>query len=289
MSTIHPSTPLPAMRGQYYHPVTGAIFVPDFFHQFILPTIPERSILPMQPLNWEFGVRPDRPFDVSPALFRRNHGNPVSLPRWPGAQPQYPTAYYLEQLRFWEDGPLPEERPDNAEQDDGGRTPGLLRVWFKVGLGVFILIPTVLCAVAEMLFAAALEVLSTGKRAWKVFVSERTWEFALSALVATQIVRILPGMGRILSGSEGRMWNPEPAPLYVLMIPNSNQWCKLFDVLRRLGQWLTESSKRGSAFMRGSFVGFGIVKICGALGLRCWMGGVLDVVCFFCFPRQGHV
>ena len=206
-----------ALGMQYYHhPISGALFVPNFFHQFILPTIPERSVLPMQPLNWEFGARPDRPFDVIPRGHqRRPHNRRFSIPRMPAAPPQYPTAYYLEQLQFYQDGPLPEELEEEPSQDDD------LRRWF-VEFFYFLLV--LVGALVQVLFAVAFAVLAMGKRVWTGFFKERTWEFVVSALVATQIVRILPRLGGVLNSIGGG--RADPPPLYVLMIQNPNQWSK---------------------------------------------------------------
>ena len=221
MSTM-PSAPFARTdalgRPNFYHPISGALFVPDYFHQFLLPTIPELSVLPMQPLNWRFGVRPDRPFDITAGYCRhRSQNQPVSIPRLPASQQQYPTAYYLEQLQFYQDGPLPKE-PDPEEEP----APDLSRAWF---VEAFCFVTLNVGAVVKTLFAAILAVFATGKMMWRRFLKERTWEFVVSALVATQIVRILPRIGGILNSIGGG--RTEPPPLYVMMIPNRNQWSRL--------------------------------------------------------------
>lgn len=262
MTTIPPSTPFGtahAWGGQYFHPISGALFVPTFFHEFILPTIPERSILPMQPLNWQFGVRPDRPFEVFPHQHLRQQ-TPISIPRWPvlpARRPKYPTAFYLEQLQFWEDGPLPEAEEPVIEV----QTPGLLNIWLASGVEALLLILAIVSAVLQVLFKAAAVLLFVGKKAWKSVLRERAWEFAAAVLVASQIVRILPRMQGILDSSGGGRWNPEPAPLYVIMVPNPNQLGRLFDDVRNSSQWLTTDSKSCGTFMMENFLELGTVQI----------------------------
>jgi hypothetical protein len=226
-----------------YHKISGALFAPGCFHQFILATILERAVLPMQPLNWQFGVRADRPFDVLPG---QNARNPI--PKWPTRpcdHPKYPTAYYLEQLQFWEDGPLPEEDESAAEMPT--RAP--LKVWFDSTLEFFLFIFAVVRSVVQMLCEVAALVLSLGKKMWNRIVDGRTWEFAASVLVATQIVRILPRMEGSLGsgGGGGAGWSTSSAPLYVIMIPNPDQWSRLSTDVRGSRQLLTIHSQRSCA------------------------------------------
>ena len=173
----------------------------------------------MQPLNWKFGVRPDRPFDIAPGYRQRRLQNqPSSILRLTVPQPQYPTAYYLEQLQFYQDGPLPEE-PEAEEH-----APEQPQGWF---VEAFCLLQVIVGAIVQVLLGAVTVVFATGNMVWRSFLKERVWEIVVSALVATQIVRILPRIGGILNSIGGGM--VEPPPLYVIMIPNPNQWSRLSD------------------------------------------------------------
>lgn len=197
MESYPPSTPYSfttAWGRQYLrHPITGAIFVPEYYHEYILPTIPERSPLPMQPMNWEFGVRPDRPFDAWSHRRQRQQRTDqgVSLPRWPGTPvtpPQYPTAYYLDQARFYEDGPLPEEEPEEEEL-----------TWASRGRELIAFLSKVLCAIFEI----TVPLHSVSKRMWASVPNDQSWELLASFIVATQVVRVLPKMAGVLSSSAG--------------------------------------------------------------------------------------
>lgn len=242
MVELPPSTPFPTANSMgRYHKISCALFVPCYFHQFILAIIPERAVLPMQPLNWQFGVRADRPFDVLPG---QNARNPI--PKWPTRpcdRPKYPTAYYLEQLQFWEDGPLPEEDESAAEMPT--RAP--LKVWFDSTLGFFLFIFAVVRSVVQVLFEVAALVLSLGKKAWDKIVDGRTLEFAASVLVATQIVRILPRMEGSLGSSGGAGWSTSSAPVYVIMIPNPDQWSMLSTDIKGSRQLLIICSQKSCA------------------------------------------
>ena len=188
-------------------------------------------------------MRPDRPFEgLAYQQRQRKHqkvqNNEVSIPRWPTGpmlRPQYPTAYYLEQLRFFEgeDNPLPEE-----ELADEEPIPSSQRGWLLA----------ILFAVAQMLFEMVVMVLSAARRAWENAPKNHVWEIAASVLVATQIVRILPRAAGVVS-SRGE-WGAEQAPLYVIMVPNPKQFGRLFDDVEALKQCLTVSRKSRSDAMR---------------------------------------
>lgn len=218
------------------HPITGALFMPDFFHQFIMPTIPEWSALPMHPLDWEFGVRPDRPFEGLARRRQTQHNQDVSIPRWPNQpapRPQYPTAYYLEQRRYYEgeDIPFPDEPLLVVEAAPDPR-------WqFFVVVSAAL---RVLSEIAVLLFGSVKKVL---KRA----PENRLWECVVSAVVAFQIVKFLPKMGGADSG--GGEWSQEQAPLYVIMIPNPKQFGKLFNAVYG-SRWFLTVSRKGSGYLR---------------------------------------
>jgi hypothetical protein len=219
MATLYQSTPFRTSVLGIHHPITGALYAPGYFHQFILATIPERSILPMQPLDWHYGTRADRPFNVVPGLHGRSP--PPKWPTRPCDRPQYPTAYYLDQLRFWDDGPLLPEEAITAE-------PAPEKTWFDFALMILLWILALAAGMARVVLAAIGVVASAGGKVCARMVRERTWEFALSALVATQIVRMLPEIGGWQSrGGGGAGAISSDAPLYVMRIPNPNQWSRL--------------------------------------------------------------
>lgn len=188
----------------------------------------------MQPLDWEFGVRPDRPFEGLARWRQRQHNQDVLIPRWPSQaapHPQYPTAYYLEQRQFYEgeDDTLLDESllVEKTAPDPGWQ--------FFVGVSAAL---RVLFEIAVLLFGGVKKLL---KRA----LENRLWECVVSAVVAFHMVRFLPKMGGAASNTGGGEWSQEQSPLYVIMIPNSKQFGELFNGVNESRSLLTVSRKGG--------------------------------------------
>lgn len=226
MATLHQNGPMPnsytfppgtpaihANAFNKYHKISKALFVPGYYHQFILPTIPEKAQLPMDPVNWEFGIRPNRPFEVLPNEQRQRAAK--KWPTRPGSRREGPTAYYLEQLHFWEDGPLPAEDEEVGELHPSGP----LKRWFEFTLDACLFILAVVRLLVFLVSEVAAVLLATGRKIWKDVFGNLTWELVVAIFLATQIVRFLPGMAGSLDVDGGGRWNEAPPPLYVLMIP----------------------------------------------------------------------
>ena len=205
-----------------FRQITSAFHSPNSFRQSILPSLPEGDILLMEPLDWEFGVRVDRPFE-----FRLRRTRHARLPRIP------PRPSPSNQQRQFRGGAVRiEEYPNFAEMappaSDPYATPpatikpGVLKIWF--GYLLLLLHPLwdivmASCLALAGLVRVAMPYIVSGGKA----VAERAeWRAVVSLLLAAQIVRLLPGLERVES-VESVVETVERsgvlAPLYIIMIP----------------------------------------------------------------------
>ena len=200
-----------------FHPISKALFIPGFYHEFLLTSIPELSSLPMEPLNWEFGVRCDRPFHrlqqprIGTMPKRQYRAGPVS------------TDFFLEQQKFWDalPGVDPYKREDKIFVESGP-----LKSWCEPTLEFLLTMFWIL----KVMFLGAFEFVELLPSLWKRVFGGLTWELALSVLVAMQIVHFLPGMEGRRNANVGDGW-PSVKPIYILMIPSSNAISKYFSRL----------------------------------------------------------
>ncbi|KAE8449177.1 hypothetical protein EG329_008344 [Mollisiaceae sp. DMI_Dod_QoI] len=185
------------------------------------------SVDQMDPLNWDTGRRPNRPFDhinsdwlsilhsFSPLFFPSSP--PRTPPLRPGRRPQnqYPTAYYLEQAPFYSQI----SGPDPFAADPAPVRPGPLKVFVYALLSILGWICSPLLSVGKNVGSSlvALLRLVISLLLWpvKVFVGavaavEWKWEVVLAVTLAAQLVRLLPGgdVGAGVVEREGRGGGP---------------------------------------------------------------------------------
>lgn len=198
------------------HRVSKASSVPDDSYKFILPTLPEGNQLTMEPLNWEFGVRCNRPFESLPTNAPKSPPRRPSRPRPRSLARSVTPDGIFEQPNFWE-MPAPIFDPYNHQTEQ--RIAGPLKLWFE-SLMLFLI------ALGEFGIALVLALWDGSKAAapfialgLKVLADTRTWEPVVSMLLATQLVRLLPGMEGNVQTRMGTEVLAETGPLYVMRIP----------------------------------------------------------------------
>ena len=192
-----------------------------------LPIVGENSPLNMDPINWKFMYRPNRPFH-----FITNKHLRQSIPKLPPrpwldrpSKKKTPTAYYLQQMELHNAPPPPPapEVDEIADPADDVVPAGPLKVLVKSVVGL--LASCVWMIVMLLAFFVVGAELAVGK-----VVGEYQkrgglkWEILLFAVVAGGLVRVLPGME-----GEGKALVTEvkgDAPLYVIMMRNPNQFRK---------------------------------------------------------------
>lgn len=202
----------------FFHRIRKALLVPSYLRRFIPPTLPEDDQLPMEPLNWEFGVRVNRPFEGfrshQPSLPTRPPSRPVQRICSGGVRAEDTLA----QPDFW-GMPTPIVDPYNQQAPHEEKVSGPLKLWFESILPFLVALwhlwTTLAFALWEALKAANPFVVLDVKG----LVRRITLERAISLLLAMQLVRIFPGMeGNVEAGVKTEVMR-EVAPLYVLMIP----------------------------------------------------------------------
>lgn len=173
----------------------------------------------MEPLNWEFGIRSDRPFEVilssqrsKPAIQQlrrykqRLHRSVMPLQLMLPNQPE-----------FWEAGP-PIFDPYNSQTER--RLTGPFKTKYQlpiVFLGVaFRIVAALLLSLWEELVFASPFVVHT----WKCVAGWFTWKRTISILVAWQAVKFLPRMEGATVESVTNRTLAEVSPTYVIMIPS---------------------------------------------------------------------
>jgi hypothetical protein len=223
--------------------------VESLFHrrQAQLAIISENSPLNMDPLNWRYMYRPNRPF------YYINNCNLrctiLKLPPRPWLQRQQqkpPTDYYLEQMSFFNAIPPAEE---DAEPIDVPPSPGPLKVLAQLAWGALLTVAWMLLIVMMIVVGVVRRVVGGAIRAYEK-VGGFPWEVLWFTLAASQLLRFLPRM----EGLDGtgvkvaEVWKADP-PLYVVMIQNQNQWSE-YPVLEVLGIDADDDDSEGSGNAR---------------------------------------
>ena len=187
-----------------------------------LPIVGENSPLNMDPLNWRYMYRPNRPFH-----FITNESLRRSIPKLPPRpwlererKKKVPTAYYLEQMEMMNalPPPMPEE-----EFVESAPTPGPLKVLVEYLCMLFLTFVWAMLMLVTLLVVAVETVVRKVVR----FYQEKGGlpiETVYVALATCVLVKFLPGMeGEVKTLREVVKAD---APIYVLMIRNPNQWSK---------------------------------------------------------------
>lgn len=200
----------------HFHHVIQALIVPNYF-QFVLPTLQKDRQLPMEPLNWEFGIRCNRPFE-GVSSYQQNQALSQA--------PRYKQTFcsgavcigdaFGNQPDFWEAGP-PIFDPYNHQIEQSAAGP--LKIKFGL-LSIFLeeFVKSVLVFVMALWEGMRL-VVPLLLRVWKRLVGRITWKQVISMIMAWQLVKFLPGMeGTVTNTRDGIFGNV--APLYVVMIPS---------------------------------------------------------------------
>lgn len=227
------------------HRISKALFIPKYFHKFILPTLPEDDQLQMEPLNWEFGVRANRPFE-------QFSGPPgARLPNLTLKSPSIRERRFrgeavraedvFDQPNFWELA-APIFDPYNQKTENEQAESGPVKMWLESFM-------IYLVALWELWIALSLALWETLKAATpfvvlggKELAKRLKWRVILSLFLATQLVRLLPGLeGGVEASVEAQIEAlRDPAPLYVIMIPITR--LSKLPMLNFSGPVLTESS-----------------------------------------------
>jgi hypothetical protein len=203
-------------------------YVPGLFHRRKgqLPIISENSPLKMDPLNWEYMYRPNRPFNfISNKHLRRTI--PKIPPRpWVEREKQKQKAassssYLEEQAAFFNAIPpsLPVDEAPIADEDL--HPAGPLKVWVLFVWAIMVTLGWVFVFLPLMIALGALKWVA-GKLIERCEnVGGIPWETIGFALVAWKLVGWLPGMeGKVEVVEEA--WKAE-SPLYVMVLRNPNQ------------------------------------------------------------------
>ena len=186
-----------------------------------LPIVGEDSPLNMDPLDWRYMYRPNRPFHyITNRNLRRTI--PKRPPRpWLERKRQVPTAYYLQQMELFNATPPP---IPEVEATDKGRTSGPLKVWVQFAWAVLVSVAWLLRALLTSVVGGLMMLGRVGIQAYRKVDNFPPLETLWIALAARLLMRLLPGIEGEGEGVEEVMKAGEP--LYVLMIRNPHQFRK---------------------------------------------------------------
>jgi hypothetical protein len=152
----------------------------------------------MEPVNWQSGIRPNRPFE--PLKNNFSFSPPRPLPQQGPRPRQIPTQYYLEQAPFYAENFGPDPFATEPEVIQTGPLKTLVLKFLAI-FSTFA-VPG-LDAIASLVFRLLL--VSRFIAYWALrfpfkriceFVVHVEWEVLLAMAIANQIVKYLPGMGR---------------------------------------------------------------------------------------------
>jgi hypothetical protein len=174
----------------------------------------------MDPLDWRYMYRPNRPFHyITNSQVRRTISK---LPPRPWLERKnVPTDYYVEQMAFFNASPPP--IPEEPEPVDDTCAPRPLKAWVKFAWALVVTLAWILFLVT---MSAVKGLKWVGWKMARVYKEAGgvPWEAVWFALAASQLLRLLPAMDGEEAVVEG-VWKVE-APLYVVMIRNPNQLSK---------------------------------------------------------------
>jgi len=174
----------------------------------------------MEPIHWQSGIRPNRPFEPISQHIQNNFFNtppraePPLRPT-PRSRPN-PTQYYLEQAAFY----VENFGPDPFATDREVIKPGPLKVLVcsVINFLAKVFLPTLkagastvsgFVAFSNLVFQGLWTLLKVGCS----LVCSIEWEALVAMAVASQLVKFLPGMGGALAdGGEGE------GPVYTMFV-----------------------------------------------------------------------
>jgi hypothetical protein len=177
----------------------------------------------MDPVHWQSGIRPNRPFEQIFQNPQYSHFTPPRLRSQPLPRPavrprQIPTQYYLEQAPFYAEN----FGPDPFATEPEVITPGSVKAIVLFFLAIF---PRISIPCLGILDTLVFGVLALGRFVvfWVIWrpvklvcevVGSVEWEVLVAMAIANQIVKFLPGMGEemLTNGGEG------DGPVYTIFI-----------------------------------------------------------------------
>lgn len=187
-----------------------------------LPIVGENSPLNMDPLNWRYMYRPNRPFH-----FITNRNLQRTIPKLPPRpwleRNRQQSEYLIQQEQLFAAAPAEEK----IEPIDENPAPGPLKVWLQAASAAFVTIARAVMMITIVCLAGLKKVAENAIRAYQK-VGAFPWEVLWTALAASQLMRVLPGMEG--SGEVVEEVIKGDAPLYVMMIQNPNPWSKFNSV-----------------------------------------------------------
>ena len=206
----------------------------------------------MEPLNWEFGVRCDRPFSNVRAI----HPKPLpSLKRMsvPTGQ-DVPTKYFLDQQKFWEAEPGDDPNPHPNDLDDHLVESEPLQFWWEALTALLEVVWLFGSAILLLFWNVLKMMVPLVVVSWQWIADRVGWEAIVALLMASQAMSFLPGFDRTIGRADmgGEAWKSS-APLYVIMIPNFHQMSRLYPpyVPRNLLILCSEGSCTSVGLVRG--------------------------------------
>jgi hypothetical protein len=172
----------------------------------------------MEPVHWQSGIRPNRPFESPKNNFSFSPPRPPPPPQQGPRQRQIPTQYYLEQAPFYAEnfGPDPFATAPEVIQ------PGLLKSFILKFFTIFskfavpgwdVIASLVFRLLLLSRFIARLALRFPFKQICN-FVANVEWEVLLAMAIANQIVKYLPGMGREVLPDAG----DGDGPMYIMFV-----------------------------------------------------------------------
>jgi hypothetical protein len=172
----------------------------------------------MDPVHWESGIRPNRPFEHFQQRLSFSPPRPPPPPQQASRQRQIPTQYYLEQAPFYAENFGPDPFATEPGVIQSGPLKNLVLKFLRIfgvcvvpGLDVIASLVFGLLLLARLIAHWAL--LIPFKRLYKAFLSVE-WEMILVMAIANQIVSLLPGMDveALKDGGEG------DGPVYTMFV-----------------------------------------------------------------------
>ncbi|KAH8781967.1 hypothetical protein BGZ57DRAFT_287634 [Hyaloscypha finlandica] len=212
---------------------------PDPFPDHLFPQLrslkraiaKQQRLKQMEPLNWQAGIRPDRPFEPLHNNFFFSQPQPRPRPPPPPQQPrsqrQIPTQYYLEQAPFYAENFGPDPYATEPEIIQPGplkvlsaRFNTIFRKAAIQGLNILASLVSGLIVLGRLLSSWALRFpLKKICALVPNFVSNLVptnleWEALVAMALAIQCAKLLPGMGGevMTDGREG------DGPVYTIFV-----------------------------------------------------------------------
>ncbi len=172
----------------------------------------------MDPVHWESGIRPNRPFEHFQQQVSFSPPRPPPPPQQASRQRQIPTQYYLEQAPFYAENFGPDPFATEPKVIQPGPLKILVLKFLRIlgacvvpGLDVVASLVFGLLLLARLIAYCAVRI--PFKKIHRAILSVE-WEMFLVMAIAKQIASLLPGMdGEVLTdGGEG------DGPVYTIFV-----------------------------------------------------------------------